>query len=91
VLFKGITTGEDLFLKVKEIFDFFGTGLEGNDKCDNRRWQKYVWSFTALFIRGNRAAEYFHADEECYGYCDFNRGLNLMQRLEPPSVPTYFK
>jgi hypothetical protein len=67
-------------------------GLEGNDRCDNWRWQKYVWFFTALFItRHCAAAEYFHADEGSYGYCDFNRGLNLIQRLEPPSAPTIFK
>lgn len=41
--------------------------------------------------RGTVLQNFFHADEGIYGYCDFNRGLNLIQRLEPSSVPTLFK
>jgi hypothetical protein len=66
-------------------------GLEGNNRCDNRRWQRYVWPFTALFITRHCAAEFFHADEGSYGYCDFNRELNLIQRIEPQLVPIPLK
>lgn len=34
---------------------------------------------------------FLQADKESYGYCDFNGGLNLMERLDPPLVPTFFK
>ena len=40
--------------------------------------------------RGTVLQNFFHANEESYGYCDFNTGLNLIQRLEPPSDPTLF-
>ena len=61
--------GEDLFVEVRDTFDYLEFGLEKIESCDRRWWQTYAVGRRVCeeVMCRNSDKPIFHQEAQCYG------------------------